>query len=493
MRSPDLQPRAKRPDRRFLSAGWGARARWTFGIYLAFAAIACGEPASSAQDDAFGSAVHARIAALVRGGNALGEPILERAALARFYGEREGRAAWLDGQQVDADLAKELLAAVRGADRHGLPASRYHLRALERAVAKPGAKPAADRVAILDVLLSDAFLHLAHHLADGATDPKALDPDFGRAPEPRLDTARTLAAALDGGAVGDALAQSAPQNPEYASLMAALERLRTQKAAAARADRVRANLERWRWAPRDLGARHLRVNVASFGLQAFEEGQVRLDMRVVVGERDWRTPLVSSAITRLVLHPDWRVPESIATREMLPAAQRDAGYFAAQGIQVLEGEDPTTAREVDAKQIDWDDVDAAKFPYHLRQPPGPHNPLGQIKFAFENRFGVYLHGTPADRAFTRGVRALSHGCVRVEDEVKLAEFALAPDPSWTHERLVAELARDPETEKDVPLPQPLPVHLFYFTAFAQPDGQVSFGPDPYAWDPALVAALATAR
>jgi murein L,D-transpeptidase YcbB/YkuD len=343
------------------------------------------------------------------------------------------------------------------------------------------------------VLLSDAFLHLAHHLADGATDPKALDPDFGRAPEPRLDTARTLAAAIDGGAVGDALAQSAPQNPEYAALLQALERLAAQKGAAARADRVRANLERWRWAPHDLGARHLRVNVASYGLQAFEDGQVRLDMRVVVGERDWRTPLVSSAVTRLVLHPDWRVPASIAVKEMLPAAQRDAGYFAAQGIQVLEGDDPNTAREVDAKGVDWGDVDAEDFPYHLRQPPGPHNPLGQIKFVFENRFGVYLHGTPADRAFTRGVRTLSHGCVRVEDEVKLAEFALAPDPSWTHERLVAELARDPETERELPLPQPLPVHLLYFTAFAGPDGQVSFGPDPYDWDPTLVAALAAAR
>ena len=119
--------------------------------------------------------------------------------------------------------------------------------------------------------------------------------------------------------------------------------------------------------------------------------------------------------------------------------------------------------------------------------PGPHNPLGQIKFEFANPYGVYLHGTPGELAFARGLRALSHGCVRVEDEISLAQFALAPDPAWTRERLLETLKS--ASEYRLPLPEPLPVYLLYFTASAQPDGAAQFGKDPYGWDRDLLAAL----
>ena len=236
---------------------------------------------------------------------------------------------------------------------------------------------------------------------------------------------------------------------------------------------MRANLERWRWLPRELGRRHVRVNVASFGLEAFDAGEVRLAMRVVVGEKDWKTPLAHGVISHLVLNPDWGVPRSIATREMLPAAQRDRGYFRAKGIQVLSDEESGATRQIDPSGSTGGRI-RRTFPYHLRQPPGSHNPLGRIKFVFENPYGVYLHGTPGDLAFARSLRAMSHGCVRVEDEIELAEFALAPDPAWTHERLL-ETLRD-AWEYRLPLPEPLPVHLLYFTAFAEADGRVRSGP-----------------
>jgi murein L,D-transpeptidase YcbB/YkuD len=123
----------------------------------------------------------------------------------------------------------------------------------------------------------------------------------------------------------------------------------------------------------------------------------------------------------------------------------------------------------------------------LRQAPGPHNPLGRIKFSFANRYGVYLHGTPTDSAFGRAARTLSHGCVRVEDEVALAQFALSSDPSWTRERLL-ELLRT-AWEHRLALPQPVAVHLLYFTATADAEGNPTFIADPYEWDPPLLAAL----
>src|SRR5262249_43945927 len=149
------------------------------------------------------------------------------------------------------------------------------------------------------------------------------------------------------------------------------------RAAAGRVDQVRANLERWRWLPRELGRRHLRVNAADFSLAAFEEGEPRLTMRVVVGEPDWKTPIAHGSITHLVLNPAWRVPHSIATREMLPAAQRDARFFHEKDIHVWEKGDDGELREVDPRHVAWRKLDADSFRYLLRQPPGPHNPLGQ--------------------------------------------------------------------------------------------------------------------
>jgi murein L,D-transpeptidase YcbB/YkuD len=468
--------------------------RRALALAVLAAGVACGDRANSAEDTArFDAAFRTQIASLLAApdGSVLGERLSERETLGRFYAQRDGRPAWSEHESVRSDLALELLDAVRQSERHGLRPNIYHAEALARALDRRGSLGTND-IASLDVLLSDAFLHLARHFAEGAADPRSLEPDFERAPEPSLDTARALAAALDAGKIGDALAHSAPPHREYQALVRALARLRDAQAAgeegaAARADQVLANLERWRWLPRELGRRHLRVNVASFALEAFDADEVRLAMRVVVGEKGWRTPLAHGAITHMVLNPSWRVPHSIATREMLPAAQRDRGYFRAKGIQVLIDAESGELRQIDPSRIDWRSVDRDSFRYHLRQPPGPHNPLGRIKFVFANPYGVYLHGTPGDLAFARGLRTLSHGCVRVEDEIALAEFALAPDPSWSRERLERVLRS--AWEHRLPLPESLPVYLLYFTVSAQADGVASFHADPYGWDRKLIAAL----
>jgi murein L,D-transpeptidase YcbB/YkuD len=489
----DSSPRAATP---ILSRPRGfvqhARAR-AIALGACAALLACSDRASSAEDADFDAQLRARIEAVLAApaGSALGERLAERALLRELYAGREGRPAWLEGRGIRAELARDLLSAVGRSQEHGLIPAAYHQQALARAL-DGKADPTPDRLANLDVLLSDALLHLAHHLVRGAVDPRTLQPGFARAEEPALDVARVVAAALEAGAIAEALAQSAPQHAGYRSLTRALARLREAQAAggeaaAGRIDQLRANLERWRWLPRDLGARHLLVNVAAFRVEAFDGGTLRLAQRAVVGEQDSKTPLVSGSITHLVLNPDWRVPKSIATNEMLPAARRNPNYFREHDLQVLEGETADDLREVDSRKINWRRVDAESFPYHLRQPPGPHNPLGRIKFSFENPFGVYLHGTPGDRAFARGLRALSHGCVRVEDEIGLAEFALATDPAWTHDRLLGTLVG--ASDYALPLAQPLPVHLVYFTASAQPDGAAEFGKDPYGWDRVVLAAL----
>jgi murein L,D-transpeptidase YcbB/YkuD len=457
-------------------------------VALALAALACADrppaPGAPAAVQPLPSQIRAALAD--PGGRALGEPLLEPEALARFYAARGDHPAWWRGDASAGARARALLAAVQGSARHGLRPAVYHAEALARWL-EPSAGSAAENLAGLDLLLSDAFLHLARHLASGAVDPRSLHPRYQRAGPPAPDPAAALASGLTSGAIEEGLERLAPQHSEYTGLMRALEKLGSDASARQRADQVRVNLERWRWLPRDFGKRHLRVNTPAFSLHAYDGASPVLAMRVVVGEAGWTTPLAHGVVQHLVLNPSWVVPRSIATREMLPAARRDPGYFRAKGIQVLLDPESGEPRELDPRRIDWKAVQPSAFPYLLRQRPGPHNPLGRIKFVFPNPYGVYLHGTPGDAAFDRPARTLSHGCVRVEDEIALAAFALAPDPRWTPERLLESLRS--AWEHRVPLPAPLPVYLLYLTATAGADGTVSFTGDPYGWDAALLAAL----
>lgn len=257
---------------------------------------------------------------------------------------------------------------------------------------------------------------------------------------------------------------------------------------AERIDQVRVNLERWRWQGRDPGARWLRVDVPQYRLRAFEGGAATptLEMRVVVGRPEWETPQVHALITHLVLNPSWRVPHSIFVEEMVPRAQQEADYFAVEGLELWEqGDGDWLLAEPDS--VDWARLDPDSPRYRVSQPPGPRNPLGRIKFMFENAHAVYLHGTPSRSVLERPERVLSHGCVRVEDELALARWVLAPDPTWSMERIERELER--VRMEPVVLPEPLPVHLVYFTAEADAKGALSFASDPYGWDPLLLDLL----
>jgi murein L,D-transpeptidase YcbB/YkuD len=267
--------------------------------------------------------------------------------------------------------------------------------------------------------------------------------------------------------------------------------------AAARARQIELNLERWRWLPADLGDSHLRVNLPAFRLTAYAGGRPELAMAVVVGRQGWGTPLFHGEVDQIVLNPDWNVPESIAAREILPEAQRDPAYLEREGYEVLSGWG-AGAVQVDPRAIDWRAIDPESLGYRFRQPPGPRNPLGRIKFVFPNRHSIYLHDTPAREIFRRSARAASHGCIRVERARALALWALAGghghDSGWDGGRLDAAIAAG-ETLW-LRLPRPLPVFLLYWTAFPaeEPDaGPLHFRADVYGVDRALEEAFLAGR
>jgi murein L,D-transpeptidase YcbB/YkuD len=252
-----------------------------------------------------------------------------------------------------------------------------------------------------------------------------------------------------------------------------------------RIDQLLVNLERWRWLPADLGARHVRVNLPAFTLEAVEAGQPVLRMRVIIGMEDWQTPVLSDRVEYLVLNPTWHVPRRIAAEEVLPKLQEDPGAAAKLGVKVRRGD---TGEPVDPGSVDWSG-DGAGYRFH--QDPGPSNPLGPVKFVFPNRFAIYLHGTPNPKPFALAQRALSHGCVRVEEPLALAAFFLAGQEGGDEGALAQAIGRG--KERRVALAEPVPVHLFYWTAYVDAEGRLHFAPDLYRRDAPLERALGLER
>jgi murein L,D-transpeptidase YcbB/YkuD len=253
-----------------------------------------------------------------------------------------------------------------------------------------------------------------------------------------------------------------------------------------RIDQIRANMERWRWLPRELGKQYLLVNTAGYELTLFLDGQPVMQQRTINGTQKRQTPSFASRITHLVVNPKWTVPRLIAVKDLLPKQQRDVEYLSQMGIRVLSYEEGEWIQH-DPLSIDWQQYNKNYFPFTLRQVPGEKNSLGRIKFVMDNPFAIYLHDTPAKRLFEKPIRAFSSGCIRVQGVDQLAR------------ELLLNGGQSPDVALDEPLngletrtqrlKRPMPVYLVYFTSWVDDTGLVHFRPDVYQRNQNLLVAL----
>ena len=256
--------------------------------------------------------------------------------------------------------------------------------------------------------------------------------------------------------------------------------------ARARVRQIEVNLERRRWLPRERPEPYIEVNIPDFRLDVIEGGRPVLGMRVVVGAVDTPTPVFSDEVAWIEVNPTWRIPRGLVANEVLPAWQRDRDYFWKNHLHVIwtQGEGMP---EVLPEFVDWENAAADTFPFIVFQEAGPTNPLGQIKFMCPNEHDVYLHDTNVKRLFAAGARDRSHGCVRVENPIALAQFVLRDTSAGSRDSLDTMLA---STDwRRVRLKQKLPVHLMYWTAWVDSAGGVQFRDDVYDLDQRLGDAL----
>jgi murein L,D-transpeptidase YcbB/YkuD len=224
------------------------------------------------------------------------------------------------------------------------------------------------------------------------------------------------------------------------------------------------------------------VNIAAFKAAIIRDGQTIWTMKVIVGGKDNETPELRSELKSVVFNPTWSVPRSIATEEMLPDIKQDPDFFAKGGYELYGRE----GNRVDPALVDWSTFSKNNFPFRLVQQPGPRNQLGQIKFMIPNRYSVCMHDTPSRPLFASTNRALSHGCIRIDDPLAFAELVLR-DEGWTRDEIDAQI--ESGNTKSIALAKPPPVYVFYMTTEVDDLGKIYFYNDVYGRDASVLKAL----
>lgn len=250
----------------------------------------------------------------------------------------------------------------------------------------------------------------------------------------------------------------------------------------ARIDQIKVNLERARWVLHDLPEDMVVTDIAGFEVSYRRGGKIVWSTLAQVGTPYRKTPVFRDQISYLEVNPTWTVPPTILQKDILPQLAKDQSYLQQRDMQVLTHD----GKYVDPTTVDWSQFPQKRFPYLLRQNPGPNNALGRIKFMFPNKHLVYLHDTPSRKLFERDQRAFSSGCIRVMNPFELAELLL-DDPQWTQSR-IEEVVTSKQTTR-INLAKPVTVILMYWTVNITDDGGMMFKADVYDRDAAVLAGL----
>jgi len=242
-----------------------------------------------------------------------------------------------------------------------------------------------------------------------------------------------------------------------------------------------ANMERWRWMTRDLGKLHVAANIPSYDVTVMKDGVNIHRTRVVVGKPKHKTPVFSDQMEYVVVNPYWNVPYSIASKELLPSIRANPGFVSNKNYQVLSGN-----QVVNPTSVNWDENAFKRL--RIRQLPGDDNALGNVKFLFPNDYSIYFHDTPSKSLFERAARAFSHGCVRIHNPFEFGDVLMQEAKGWRNGTLEGMVG---DKEKWIRLDQDerIPVHITYFTAVADTDGEISYKSDVYGHNTRLKQAL----
>ena len=423
------------------------------------------------------------------------------AAATAFYNAHSGPLLWVTESGI-SERGNSVIKEIRKADDWGLRARDFALPQRPAGAISPEAVAAAE-IAVTFAVLKYARYARGGRFGDLSSISKLLDY------KPPVRRARDVLTDIAASAAPDAYLRSLhPQHEQFEALRRLLLKLGGSDATSSiepgresvdrtvRLGRILVNMERWRWLPADLGEFYVWNNVPEFLTRVVRKGETIHSDRVVAGQPDWATPAFSADMKMIVFHPSWGVPDGIKRKELLPRL-RDSSQSGLIGLftgtqssrAVLEQQKLQVyyqGRPIDPDQVDWSSANIGA--YEFRQPPGPTNVLGSIKFMFPNKHDVYMHDTPASERnlFAKSFRGLSHGCMRVADPLRLAAMLLARDKGWSEQQVGSLLNGG---TREVEITTRIPVHMTYFTAMVNRRGNLQTFGDLYGLDTRMGAIL----
>ncbi len=406
------------------------------------------------------------------------QDIKENDALVAFYADRNRAPLWVTSEGLSS-IARAIITEIEKANDWGLESKDFALPKLPVGD-DPGSELSPEAIADAELTLARAILLYARHARGGRImDPTTqLNSNLDRKPQ-LLRPLIVLKGVSDASAPDAYLRGLHPQHPQFEKLRQAYLATRST----ATRDKLRANMEAWRWMPEDIGDLHILANVPEFMVYLVKDGDPIHSERIVVGETGKQTTIFTRNLKTIVFKPTWRVPESIKVKELWPSLRRGGGMFRQHGLQ-LETKD---GRPLDYRTIDWNVADIRD--YEVIQPSGRKNVMGVVKFTFPSQHTIFMHDTIDKWMFGRSQRTLSHGCLRLRDPMRMAELVLAEDKNWDKAR-VAEVSQTGPDSNEIVIDRKIPVHLVYFTAWVKKNGKVRFFRDVYGHEKRIRQALA---
>ncbi len=420
---------------------------------------------------------------------------IDRAGLAKFYaalGEQAdegssetGRPLWVSRTGL-TDQARAALREIGNAAEWGLSQDDFDVPE----PAEGDAPLTASDLVRLEMQTSLSILKYARYARGGRMDPTDLSLDIDRKP-PLLPADVVLKGAHEAVDVGGFLQGLHPKHEQFVKLRAAYlkaledeadgistityearsgKKKRKSRNRTPLSKRLLYNMEMWRWMPEDLGDVYVNPNIPEFRIRVIKNGRIIHSERIVTGKVANKTPVFSDELETVVFRPNWGIPNSIKVKEILPKIMGGKS-IAQQGFRVQ-----AAGRDVDPNSVNWSTVDIRN--YHIYQPPGRRNALGLVKFLFPNKHAVYFHDTPSKYLFKKKYRAYSHGCMRVRNPMKMAAVIFGQDRGWDQAK-INEIAKSGVNNRQIQLNTKIPVHVTYFTARANQDGEIELVNDVY--------------
>jgi murein L,D-transpeptidase YcbB/YkuD len=408
------------------------------------------------------------------------------AALRSFYFERNGPALWMTGAGLTA-RAQAVISEIHHADEWGLSAAAFDLPGVDNLPVT------AEAQAREEIKLGLAILQYARSARGGRLSPSRISNLLDE--RPHLLDPKTVLIEIAASPAPDAYLRSLhPKQEQFERLRQALLRARAESEARGKKPAnerdiqlLIINMERWRWMPIELGSYYVWDNIPEFVARVVKHGETIYVEKTIVGQPQYPTPMFSAEMRSIVFNPEWTVPETIIKEDLRPALQH-GGFFGGPSTAILEEHGLKVSyagHPVDANSIDWVNVNI--WQYTFTQAPGPDNVLGALKFNFPNTHAIYMHDTVQPELFAETERTLSHGCIRVHEPERLAALLLAEDQGWSAQKVKAMLATG--NNSIVMLKRPVPVHLTYFTAVVDEQGEVQTFADIYGLDNKMGSAL----